>query len=104
MNTYPPGVICKGWDENIIDCYSVYYFNLIEVKDSCEDGQIRLVDGTKPSEGRLEICLNNLWGSVCSVEWTVLDANIVANNWDTQKLVGSFDQVCCYVYYYDNTK
>ena len=34
---------------------------------ACEDGQVRLMNGTRASltEGRVEICYNNTYGSVC---------------------------------------
>ena len=28
-------------------------------------------------EGRVEICLNNEWGSVCATSWDVNDARVV---------------------------
>lgn len=35
-------------------------------KISCSDGKIRLANGILPSEGRVEICFNDTWGSVCT--------------------------------------
>ena len=34
-------------------------------RSDCNEGQIRLVNGTIEREGRLEICANGLWGSFC---------------------------------------
>ena len=31
----------------------------------CEEGSIRLADGIIEQEGRLEVCVNEVWGSVC---------------------------------------
>ena len=32
---------------------------------NCSDGDIRLAQGPNVREGRVEICLNNAWGTVC---------------------------------------
>ena len=32
---------------------------------SCADGDVRLIGGSHKAEGRLEVCFNNAWGSVC---------------------------------------
>ena len=45
----------------------------------CTDGDIRLVNGSNQLEGRLEICINNVWGTVCSQGFTADDAEVVCN-------------------------
>ena len=32
---------------------------------NCIDGQLRLVGGANIREGRVEICINNAWGTIC---------------------------------------
>ena len=43
----------------------------------CTTGQLRLVDGNVPNEGRVEICMNNVWGTVCDDSWGSTDATVV---------------------------
>ena len=43
---------------------------------SCTTGEIRLIGGMRPSEGRVELCVNNAWGTVCDDGWSVQDSNV----------------------------
>ena len=42
---------------------------------TCSEGDIRLIGGT--NQGRVEICYNNIWGTVCSSGWEDVDAQVV---------------------------
>ena len=42
----------------------------------CEFGAVRLADGTSLS-GRVEVCVNNVWGTVCGASWSNADATVV---------------------------
>ena len=43
----------------------------------CTNGDIRLRGGTNQYEGRVEICNNNAWGTVCDDSWSTSDARVV---------------------------
>ena len=42
----------------------------------CSNDQVRLVDGATATEGRVEICLEGEWGTVCDHNWGALDARV----------------------------
>ena len=43
----------------------------------CVQGAIRLAGfGSNSSQGRVEVCLNNQWGTVCDNFWDGADANV----------------------------
>ena len=44
---------------------------------NCTDGDIRLVGGSNALEGRVEICINNAWGTVCGSAFSQDDATVV---------------------------
>ena len=55
----------------------MYCEHLDSVIDSCTDGQTRLVNGTLAQEGRVEVCLNGIWGAVCQSGFGQDDAYVV---------------------------
>lgn len=40
-------------------------------------GQVRLADGATANEGRVEICLDGEWGTICDHHWGPSEARIV---------------------------
>ena len=43
----------------------------------CRHGEVKLVNGSIPNEGRVEICINNQWGTVTDDGWNSNDAKVV---------------------------
>ena len=43
----------------------------------CTTGEVRLVGGNVPNEGRVEVCINDVWGTVCDDGWSSTDASVV---------------------------
>ena len=44
---------------------------------NCDDGALRLVGGDNPLEGRVEICINNAWGTICDSTFNQDDADVI---------------------------
>ncbi len=45
----------------------------------CIEGALRLVDGSSHNEGRVEVCSNGRWGTVCGDGWTEREAALVCS-------------------------
>ena len=44
---------------------------------TCENGDVRLVNGGTEHEGRVEICANSRWGTICDDSWNSNEARVV---------------------------
>ena len=53
---------------------------------NCKTGNIRLVEGTKGYEGRLEVCINQVWGTVCSLSWDSTEIKVACRQLGYQEL------------------
>ena len=72
------GVKCEG----IQVLVSIFIFMIVtsfSFAAPCTDGQLRLAGGNVYNEGRVEICLNNEWGTICDDSWNTNDANVACS-------------------------
>ena len=67
------------WSIHLVISYGIscvekmkYFFTL-----ACKTGEVRLVNGTTANQGRVEICSNGVWGTVCDDFWSNIDAKVV---------------------------
>ena len=43
----------------------------------CTDGQVRIVGSSNPSLGRVEVCVNQTWGTICDSAWNDNAASVI---------------------------
>ncbi len=67
---------CRASTLGIHDCTHSEDAGVRCSADNCTQGAIRLQGGTS-TQGRVEICNNNVWGTVCDDEWEDVDAQVV---------------------------
>ena len=61
----------------VLHMHSLLQASCSPLQVPCTTGQLRLVGGNIPNEGRVEICINNVWGTVCEDFWGNADATVV---------------------------
>lgn len=49
----------------------------MQFSSGCREGSVRLFGGSSTREGRVEFCLNSMWGTVCDDGFDRVDASIV---------------------------
>ena len=54
-----------------------FLFTAVNTNGNCTYGDVRLMGGSNQYEGRVEVCINDQWGTVCSDFWTGPDASVV---------------------------
>ena len=69
------GVRCSAGQQ----CFTQFNDTVLQMRFvvGCLEGDVRLVEGNNRREGRVEICKDNLWGTICNDGWGTHDARVV---------------------------
>lgn len=64
-----PGSLQVVMEESIV---------VVTLFEECVDGEVRLEGGNNPMQGRVQMCYNGVFGSVCDTgTWSVREAEVV---------------------------
>ena len=81
-------VLCNGSERALGDCMANFSginncthaqeagVRCLGNREECVNGDIRLRGGTSIVKGRVEVCMNNTWGTVCDDGWSSVDAQV----------------------------
>ena len=72
-------------------------FLLCLLAQSCDAGDVRLSNGATALEGRVEICIDDLWLSVCNRDyysWDETEANVVCQQINGKNNPSTFIHTC----------
>ena len=83
--------------EYICILFNIYIALKVTTYSNCTDGDVRLVGGASRYEGRVEVCLNRAWGTVCASDnWGSQEIKIVCNQIGTFT-IGNFQSTLQYI-------
>ena len=92
-NTFLSDIQCTGVEDNLLQCMSAMSPVCSQHRtdagvvcqastthtSNCLHGDVRLIDGSNALEGRVEVCINNAWGTVCDKSFSENEAKVICN-------------------------
>ncbi len=68
----------------------LYFAGRNTPEEDCNTGDLRLANSQSPNSGRLEICFNRAWGTICSYSGTTQTYNVACKQLGYQPYGGFY--------------
>ena len=77
---------CSSYELAGVECEGIPVFSLLVSCDNhnililielCSDGQVHIVGSSLNHIGRVEVCVNQTWGTVCDSAWNGKAASVI---------------------------
>ena len=102
---------CFGNESSLLDCSATTQHNCQHSEDAgvrcvtvieCSEGAIRLVSNPagRNYSGRVEVCRNEVWGTVCDDSWDNSDASVACRQLGFSRYSEYSNIVLCCISYY----
>lgn len=69
------------------------FLELSTLAGTCSHGDVRLQGGSNSTLGRVEVCINNAWGTVCNSRFGTNEAKVICQQLGFSR-TGNFIAVC----------
>ena len=63
--------------KHLTHAWAVSAFVKLADPGECTGGAVRLADGVLEREGRVDVCINGVWGSICGYGWNAIDGYVL---------------------------
>ena len=80
------GVTCNSKYDH---AYNFNFHTNIRLLVVCNEGDVRLIGGSNESVGRVEVCVDDMWGTVCSNSWDSTDGGVICSQLGYSRYSGS---------------
>lgn len=76
------GIVCQGMSDHfwlVALCILHIAVELDTLVGNCTEGDLRLEGGVNNTQGRVEVCLNNAWGTICNSQFGTNEARVICH-------------------------
>ena len=79
--SWPSALVKVLWQQLnykvLFHVFNVFMDVILSFKVSCTNGEVRLSGSVSEQRGRVEVCVNGTWGTICDDLWDNRDASVV---------------------------